>query len=104
MCPKPNAPGVPPVPLCAVKSPPWHMNCAPELRVRLRVRLELQVEAVIRASLGLGLRVRANLRDDAVEGRLLVAEAGLHRAQLAEVLRRLGGEVGAGAGAGAGEG
>ena len=45
-----------------------------------------------------------NLRDDAVEGGLLVAEAGLHRAQLAEVLRRLRGEMGEGAGAGEGEG
>ena len=125
--PNPNADGVPPVPLCAVKSPPWHMNCAPELRVRLRVRAEVQVEAGIRVRLGLGLGVRASLRDtrwkvttlnlanpnphsnpapnqhptpglrdDTVEGGLLVAEAGLHRAQLAEVLRRLGGELGEG--------
>ena len=75
------------------------------------------MEAGIRVKLRLGLRVRANLRDarwkvatrtlanpkphsnpapnlrdDAVEGGLLVAEAGLHRAQLAEVLRRLRGE------------
>ena len=35
----------------------------------------------------------ANLRDDAVEGRLLVAKAGLHGTKLAEVLGCLGHDV-----------
>lgn len=74
----------PPVPLWLVKSPP----CRPD-RGERRDRTDLQVDPERRPHLA------HEVRDDAVEGRPLVAEALLSGAQHPEVLRRLGNHVGA---------